>query len=343
MNTVQDNVLQDRLEALLAENQSNGGISSIVAGTNITVDNSDPANPIVSSTGGGGISPEAAAFLNSPSANSFSTFLGSNEITGSGSVVRGVDPSITFGTTAGRLLMTTTNGLVATTTPTDTATANTVVRRNNQGGFNFSGAISSNTPNASVLLTGANSNLTVNGFITLSNGTYSVRFITPNLNSNVDLTLANTTGTILTGSPNAVTFLNTPNSENLRNLLTDETGTEKAVFSRTPVLENPTVTDFVETEVNIGNMSGNISLTLNGGTKLRGMLTGNCTVNMPSASASKSFCILLTSQGFANYAVTFNGVKWADGAAPTKSINADLYAFTSFNGVWYGTVIGNMQ
>lgn len=31
-----------------------GGVQSIVAGTNITVDNTDPFNPIISSTGGGG-------------------------------------------------------------------------------------------------------------------------------------------------------------------------------------------------------------------------------------------------------------------------------------------------
>jgi hypothetical protein len=31
-----------------------GGVQSVVAGTNVTVDNTDPANPIVSATGGGG-------------------------------------------------------------------------------------------------------------------------------------------------------------------------------------------------------------------------------------------------------------------------------------------------
>lgn len=31
-----------------------GGLQSIVAGANVTVDNTDPANPVVSATGGGG-------------------------------------------------------------------------------------------------------------------------------------------------------------------------------------------------------------------------------------------------------------------------------------------------
>jgi hypothetical protein len=45
------------VKALIAEalaNSPTGGIQTIVAGTGITVDNTDPANPIVSATGGGG-------------------------------------------------------------------------------------------------------------------------------------------------------------------------------------------------------------------------------------------------------------------------------------------------
>jgi hypothetical protein len=34
-------------------NISGGGVASVVAGTNVTVDNSDPANPVVSASGGG--------------------------------------------------------------------------------------------------------------------------------------------------------------------------------------------------------------------------------------------------------------------------------------------------
>lgn len=35
------------------------GVESIVAGDNIAVDNTDPANPIISSTGGGGTGPSS--------------------------------------------------------------------------------------------------------------------------------------------------------------------------------------------------------------------------------------------------------------------------------------------
>ena len=37
------------------KNTAIGGIQSIVAGTNVTIDNTDPLNPVVSSTGSGGI------------------------------------------------------------------------------------------------------------------------------------------------------------------------------------------------------------------------------------------------------------------------------------------------
>ena len=49
-----DNVT-DALEKLeyKVDNASGGGIQSVVAGTNVTVDNTDPLNPVVSSTGGG--------------------------------------------------------------------------------------------------------------------------------------------------------------------------------------------------------------------------------------------------------------------------------------------------
>ena len=35
------------------KNNVSGGIQSIVAGTNVTIDNTDPLNPVVSATGGG--------------------------------------------------------------------------------------------------------------------------------------------------------------------------------------------------------------------------------------------------------------------------------------------------
>lgn len=44
------NAIYDKIETL----SSGGQVNSVVAGTNITVDNSDPVNPVISSSGGGG-------------------------------------------------------------------------------------------------------------------------------------------------------------------------------------------------------------------------------------------------------------------------------------------------
>jgi hypothetical protein len=44
----------DNITVINVNTVSGGGIQSIVAGTNVTVDNTDPLNPIINSTGGGG-------------------------------------------------------------------------------------------------------------------------------------------------------------------------------------------------------------------------------------------------------------------------------------------------
>lgn len=46
-------VLDQRTQYLINKRSGGGQVDSVVAGTNITVDNTDPANPIISSTGGG--------------------------------------------------------------------------------------------------------------------------------------------------------------------------------------------------------------------------------------------------------------------------------------------------
>lgn len=58
LNQVIDS-LWHRTQFLVNRTQQSGGgqVNSVVAGTNVTVDNTDPANPIVSSSGGGGTAP----------------------------------------------------------------------------------------------------------------------------------------------------------------------------------------------------------------------------------------------------------------------------------------------
>ena len=55
--TIQDVTINtvDNVTVINVNTVTGGGIQTIVAGTNVTVDNTDPLNPIISSTGGGGI------------------------------------------------------------------------------------------------------------------------------------------------------------------------------------------------------------------------------------------------------------------------------------------------
>jgi hypothetical protein len=61
-----------------------GGVQSVVAGTNVTVDNTDPANPIVSASGGGGAS--GIHVFNPISGQSVSAVISANTFSGSSAV-----------------------------------------------------------------------------------------------------------------------------------------------------------------------------------------------------------------------------------------------------------------
>lgn len=111
----------------------------------------------------------------------------------------------------------------------------------------------------------------------------------------------------------------------------------------TPVLTNPTVTDYVETVSAIGTVTTASTLSLSSGTVLTATLTAStaCTFTMPTATAGKSFVLLLkqaTSTG--NGTATFTGVKWNVIGAPTITATAgkmDILTFVSDGTNWYGS------
>ena len=110
----------------------------------------------------------------------------------------------------------------------------------------------------------------------------------------------------------------------------------------TPVLTNPTVTNYVETAYT-ANSSTAITLDLANGTVQIITLTGNATVTMPTATAGKSFILLLKQDGTGSRTVTWSTVKWAGGTAPTITGTAsrqDIFSFFAADGNWYGTVVG---
>lgn len=106
-------------------------------------------------------------------------------------------------------------------------------------------------------------------------------------------------------------------------------------------LTNPTITNYTETTYT-ANTSTAITVDLANGTVQILTLTGSPTITMPTATAGKSFVILLKT-GSGGYSVTWSTVKWAGGTAPTITTTAskmDMLSFFSDGTNWYGTVLG---
>lgn len=105
---------------------------------------------------------------------------------------------------------------------------------------------------------------------------------------------------------------------------------------------NPTITNYVESVVSIGNSSTAQTLSLTNGTVQTVTMTGNCTFTMPTATAGKSFILIAVQDGTGSRIATFTSVKWAGGTAPTMTTTAttgrDIFAFVSDGTNWYGTV-----
>ena len=101
---------------------------------------------------------------------------------------------------------------------------------------------------------------------------------------------------------------------------------------------NTTVTNYTESVVVIGNSSTAQTLSLTTGTVQTCTLTGNCTFTMPTATAGKSF-ILILSTGAGSFTATFTSVKWPSNTAPTITTTAsrwDILTFVSDGTNWYG-------
>jgi hypothetical protein len=163
-------------------------------------------------------------------------------------------------------------------------------------------------------------------------------------------TLTNATGLpISTGvdglGTNVATFLGTPSSANLAGAVTDETGSGALVFGTSPTVNNPTVTNYVESVVAIGTVGATHTIDLTNGTVQTATLTSAtaCTFTMPTATAGKSFILLLKqpASGTATTA-TFTGVKYSASGAPTITATVgkmDILTFVADGTNWYGSYV----
>lgn len=108
-------------------------------------------------------------------------------------------------------------------------------------------------------------------------------------------------------------------------------------------LTNPTVNNYTEGVVAIGNSGTAKTISLTSGTFQTVTLTASCTFTMPTATAGKSF-ILKVLTGAGGYTATFTSVKFPDNTAPVVTATAgryDLFSFIADGTAWSGSVIQN--
>ena len=108
-------------------------------------------------------------------------------------------------------------------------------------------------------------------------------------------------------------------------------------------LTNTQVNNYTEGVVAIGNSSTTQTLALTNGTVQTVTLTGNCTFTMPTATAGKSFRLVLNT-GAGNLTATFTGVKWPANTAPTITTTAsryDIITFVADGSSWFGSAVQN--
>ena len=109
-------------------------------------------------------------------------------------------------------------------------------------------------------------------------------------------------------------------------------------------LTNPSINNYTEGTVAIGNTGSTHTFSLTSGTFQTATLNANCTFTMPTAATGKSFVLKLTQGG--SFTATFTNVKFAGGSAPTittGSSKIDIISFISDGTNWYGNAIQDMS
>jgi len=124
----------------------------------------------------------------------------------------------------------------------------------------------------------------------------------------------------------------------------DVVGTTDTQGLTNKTLTNPTVTNYVESVVAIGTVTSSSTISLTSGTVQTATLTAStaCTFTMPTATAGKSFVLLLKqAASTGNGTATFTGVKWSAAGTPTITATAgkmDILSFVADGTNWYGNI-----
>jgi len=127
-------------------------------------------------------------------------------------------------------------------------------------------------------------------------------------------------------------------------VLTATSASISALTATSSTLTNPTVNNYTEGVVSIGTVTSTNTLSLTNGTVQTATLTAStaCTFTMPTATAGKSFILLLKqAASTGNGTATFTSVKWGTAGAPTITATAgkmDILTFVADGTNWYGSV-----
>ena len=154
----------------------------------------------------------------------------------------------------------------------------------------------------------------------------------------------NGTAAVSVSASQVVTFTNALPVASGGTGATTSTGTGAVVLATSPTVNNPTVTNYVESVVAIGTVTSSNTIALTNGTVQTATLTAStaCTFTMPTATAGKSFVLLLKqAASTGNGTATFTGVKWGTAGAPTITAAAgkmDILTFVADGTNWYGSI-----
>jgi len=170
--------------------------------------------------------------------------------------------------------------------------------------------------------------VTVAGTLAPANGGTGV-------SNNAAMTVTGSGNFAYTRTLTATTNVTFPTTGTLSTLAGTETFTNKT-------LTNPTVTNYVESVVAIGTVTSSNTLSLTSGTVQTVTLTAStaCTFTMPTATAGKSFILIVTQAAGGSGTAVFTSVKFPGGTAPTITATAsaiDILTFVANGTSWFGT------
>ena len=204
-------------------------------------------------------------------------------------------------------------------------------------------------------LAGTFTDLRINGTLSLAGSTGTAGYVLTSNGASAPTWQANANGLAITDdtTTNATRYLtftsattgsiSGANVSSTKLSFNPSTGYLTVTGLTSPIINNPTVTNYVESVVAIGTVTTSNTLSLTNGTVQTATLTAStaCTFTMPTATAGKSFVLLLKqAASTGNGTATFTGVKWGTAGAPTITATAgkmDILTFIADGTNWYGS------